>query len=169
VTREHRVRSAGEPVGVDSDVEGDTRAGLAPDGVMDRRGNSLGRPLNGDASSLIGVRSTRTMFFYEIHEGDEDLGTAVLLAHERKFDPLEFFALVKKARTLLVDAYEEDSLSEAIANELARAHGFIHVTDDLLVASVNVDETEEGTFLVSQDGGDRSVFLSRDDPQEQDS
>jgi hypothetical protein len=108
------------------------------------------------------------MFFYEIHEGDEELGTAVLLAHERRFDPLEFFALVKKARTLLVDAYEEDSLSEAIANELARAHGFIHVTDDLLVASVNVDETEEGTFLVSQDGGDRSVFLSRDDTQEQD-
>jgi hypothetical protein len=108
------------------------------------------------------------MFFYEIHEGDEELGTAVLLAHEQKFDPLEFFALVKKARTLLVDAYEEDSLSEAIANELARAHGFIHVTDDLLVASVNVDETEQGTFLVSQDGGDRSVFLSRDDLQEKD-
>ena len=103
------------------------------------------------------------MFFYEIHEGDEELGTAVLVAHERKFDPLEFFALVKKARTLLVDAFEEDSLSEAIANELARAHGFIHVTDDLLVASVNVDETEEGTFLVSEEGGDRSVFLSRDD------
>lgn len=108
------------------------------------------------------------MFFYEIHEGDEELGTAVLVAHERKFDPLEFFALVKKARALLVDAFEEGSLSEAIANELARAHGFIHVTDDLLVASVNVDETEEGTFLVSEDGGDRSVFLSRDDAQEKD-
>ena len=108
------------------------------------------------------------MFFYEIHEGDEELGTAVLVAHERKFDPLEFFALVNKARTLLVDAFEEDSLSEAIANELARAHGFIHVTDDLLVASVNVDETEEGTFLVSQDEGDRTVFLSRDDADEKD-
>jgi hypothetical protein len=103
------------------------------------------------------------VFFYEIHEGDEDLGTAVLVAHEHRFDPLEFFALVKKARTLLVDAYEEPSLSEAIANELQRAHGFIHVTDDLLLASVNVDETEEGTFLVTEDGGDRSAFLSRDD------
>ncbi|TMG53576.1 MAG: hypothetical protein E6H84_11350 [Chloroflexi bacterium] len=108
------------------------------------------------------------MFFYEIHEGDEELGTAVLVAHERKFDPLEFFALVKKARTLLMDAFEENSLSEAIANELARAHGFIHVTDDLLVASVNVDETEEGTFLLSEDGGDRSVFLSRDDIPDKD-
>lgn len=103
------------------------------------------------------------MFFYEIHEGDEDLGTAVLVAHERKFEPVEFFALVKKARALLVDSFEEDSLSEAIANELARSAGFIHVTDDLLVASVNVDETEEGTFLVSENSGDRSVFLSRDD------
>ena len=106
------------------------------------------------------------MFFYEIHEGDEELGTAVLVAHQRKFDALEFFALVKKARTLLMDAFEENSLSEAIANELARTAGFIHVTDDLLVASVNVDVTEEGTFLVSEEAGDRSVFLSRDDDLE---
>ena len=106
------------------------------------------------------------MFFYEIHEGDEDLGTAVLLAHERRFEPVEFFALVKKARALLVDSYEEDSLSEAIANELARTDEFIHVTDDLLVASVNVDITEEGTFLVTEEAGDRSVFLSRDDDLE---
>src|SRR5207245_11518735 len=103
------------------------------------------------------------VFFYEIYEGDEELGTAVLVAHERRFDPVDFLALVKKARTLLVDSYEEESLSEAIANELARSQGFIHVTDDLLVASVNVDETEEGTFLVSEEAGDRSVFLARDD------
>lgn len=106
------------------------------------------------------------MFFYEIHEGDEEFGAAVLLAHERRLDPLEFFALVKKARTLLVDSFEEDSLSEAIANELARTQGFIHVTDELLVASVNVDESEAGTFLVSEESGDRSVFLSRNDDLE---
>jgi hypothetical protein len=103
------------------------------------------------------------VFFYEIHEGDEELGSAVLLAHERRFEPPEFLALVKKARALLVDSYEEASLAEAIANELQRTAGFIHVTDDLLVASVNVDVTEEGTFLVSEEAGDRSVFLSRDD------
>jgi len=103
------------------------------------------------------------MFFYEIHEGDEELGAAVLLAHDRRFEPLEFLALVKKARTLLLNSFEEDSLSEAIANELARTQGFIHVSDDLLVSSVNVDETEEGTFLVSEEGGDRSIFLARDD------
>jgi hypothetical protein len=112
---------------------------------------------------VIGYARCQQVFFYEIHEGDEDLGSAVLLAHERRFEPVEFFALVKKARALLVDAYEENSLAEAIANELARTAAFIHVTDDLLVASVNVDVTEEGTFLVSEEADDRSVFLSRDD------
>src|SRR5439155_26460662 len=112
---------------------------------------------------VIGYARRQQMFFYEIHEGDEELGTAVLLAHEQHLEPLEFFALVKKARTLLLNSFEEDSLSEAIANELARTQGFNHVTDELLVASVNVDETEEGTFLVSEVAGDRRDFLGRDD------
>ena len=97
--------------------------------------------------------SLHAMFFYEIHEGDEELGSAVLLAHERRLDPAEFFGLVKKARTLLLDSFEEESLAEAIANELARTAGFIHVTDELLIASVNVDEADEHTYLV--DSGDR--------------
>lgn len=103
------------------------------------------------------------MFFYEIHEGDEDVGAAVLLGHEQRFDPLDFFALVKKVRTLLVDAYEEDTLAEAIANELQRSHGFIHVTDDLLIASVNVDESDENTFLVTETPDDRTIFVKRDE------
>ena len=104
------------------------------------------------------------MFFYEIHEGDEDLGTAVLLGHERRFEPIEFFELVKKARTLVLDAFEEDSLSEAIANELQRSQGFVHVTDDLLVASVNVDESDENTFLVTEQSGEaRTIFVQREE------
>lgn len=103
------------------------------------------------------------MYFYEIHEGDDELATAVLLAHERAFRPDEFFALVKKARALLVGSYEEETLSEAIANELERSSGFIHVTDDKLLASVNVDETEEGTFLVTSDEAARTVYVRRDD------
>ena len=43
------------------------------------------------------------MFFYEIHEPDDDLGVAVLLGHEDRFEPIEFFNLVKKARLLLKD------------------------------------------------------------------
>ena len=103
------------------------------------------------------------MFFYEIHDGDDEVGTAVLLGHEERFDPIDFFQLVKKARALVLNSHEEDSLSEAIANELQRSHGFIHVTDDLLIASVNVDESEENTFLVSEEADQRTVFVQRDE------
>jgi hypothetical protein len=103
------------------------------------------------------------MFFYEIHEGDDELGTAVLLAHEHAFTPDEFFALVKKARALLSEAFEEDTLSEAVANELERSGGFIHVTDDRLLASVNVGETDADTFLVTSDEATRSVFVKGQD------
>ncbi|MGH2499575.1 MAG: hypothetical protein ACRDF0_05735 [Candidatus Limnocylindria bacterium] len=103
------------------------------------------------------------MFFYEIHEGDEELGSAVLLMHEREHAPEDFFSLVKQARALVKDAFEEESLAEAIANELERSSGFTHITDERLVASVSVDESEEGTFLVRTEEGARSVFVSRDD------
>lgn len=99
------------------------------------------------------------MFFYEIHEGDEDLGTAVLLGREQRVAPDEFFRLVKRARDLVKDGFEEDSLSEAIANELQRSGGFVHVTDELLVASVNVGETDADTYLVATDEGVRTVYV----------
>lgn len=102
-------------------------------------------------------------YFYEIHEGDDELGTAVLLAHEEAFSPADFFALVKKARSLLSESYEEPTLSEAIANELERTGGFLHVTDDRLLASVNVGETDEDTFLVTSDDAARTVYVRRDD------
>ena len=103
------------------------------------------------------------MHFYEIHEGDEDIGTAVLLAHESRIDPVDFFELVKNAKLLVLDSYEEDSLAEAIANELQRSSGFTHVTDDRLVASVNVDETEENTYLLTEEGDTRTVFMKREE------
>ncbi|HKW78790.1 MAG TPA: hypothetical protein VJQ09_06785 [Candidatus Limnocylindria bacterium] len=103
------------------------------------------------------------MFFYEIHEGDEEIGTAVLLGHERRFEPLEFFQLVKTVRALVIDAYEEDTLSEAVANELQRSHGFQHITDDRIVASVNVDDSEENTFLVTEGDDERTIFVQRDE------
>lgn len=105
------------------------------------------------------------MYFYEIHEGDDELGTAVLLAHEHAMSPTEFYDLVKKARALLAGSYEEETLSEAIANELERSSGFLHVTDDRLLASVNVGETEADTFLVTGDEQTRSVFIKSDDAE----
>jgi hypothetical protein len=108
------------------------------------------------------------MHFYEIHEGDEEIGSAVLIAHESRMDPVEFFELVRRARALVLDSHEENSLAEAIANELQRSDGFTHVTDDLLVASVNVDETEENTYLLTEEGDTRTLFMTREengDPQ----
>lgn len=103
------------------------------------------------------------MYFYEIHEGDDELGTAVLLAHEQAFTPADFFELVKKARILLADSFEEGTLCDAIANELERSSGFLHVTDDRLLASVNVGETEADTYLVTADDAARTVYVRRDD------
>ena len=103
------------------------------------------------------------MHFYEIHEGDEEVGAAVLLAHDERIEPFDFFELVKKARALVLDSYEEDSLAEAIANELQRSGGFTHVTDSLLVASVNVDEKEENTYLLTEEGDTRTLFMSREE------
>jgi len=103
------------------------------------------------------------VFFYEIHEGDDELGTAVLLGHEQRFEPQDFFQLVKKVRAEVIESFEEDSLSEAIAAELQRRHGFVYVTDDLLVASVNVDENEANTFLVTEGEGGRTIFVQRDE------
>jgi len=99
------------------------------------------------------------MYFYEIHEGNEDIGTAVLLAHEDRFSPEEFFRLVKKAKELVKESFEEGSLSEAIANELERSNRFLHVT-----ASVNVGETDADTYLVATDEGVRTVYVEGDEP-----
>jgi hypothetical protein len=103
------------------------------------------------------------MYFYEIHEPDDDLGTAVLLSHEDRFSPEEFFRMVKKARDLMKDSFEEASLPEAIANELERSSQFVHVTDDRLVASVSVGDTDQDTFLLASDGSVRTVFVEGDD------
>lgn len=103
------------------------------------------------------------MYFYEIHEGEDELGTAVLLAHEIAYSPEDFFALVKKARLLIMDSFEEDSLSEAIASELERTAGFVHVTDERLLASVNVGETDADTFLVTADADSRTVYVRADE------
>ncbi len=111
----------------------------------------------------MGGHSVWPVYFYEIHEGDEEIGTAVLVGHEQRIEPMDFFELVKRARALIVESYEEDSLAEAIANELQRASGFVHVTDELVVASVHVDEREENTYLVTEGRDERTVYLSREE------
>ena len=85
------------------------------------------------------------MYFYELHEGDEDVFSDVVLAHEVEYDESEFLDLVLAARREVLDRFEEDSLVEAIANELERRHGFLHIDDSRLRVSVDVSVEEDAT------------------------
>ncbi len=88
------------------------------------------------------------MFFYELHEGDNDVFTDVLVVSESEWEPDEFFELVQTIRRRIQDSFVHDTLSEAIAVELERDHGFVYVSDDRLVASVNVSTDDAENFLV---------------------
>ena len=86
------------------------------------------------------------MFFYELHEGDNEVFSDVLVVSESEWEPDEFFELVQSIRRRIQDGYIHDTLSEAIAVELERDHGFIHVSDDRLVASVNISTDDAENF-----------------------
>ena len=79
------------------------------------------------------------MYFYELHEGDEEVFSDVLLATEHEMDADEFFELVQSIRRSVQDTYEDDTLIEAIAAELERDHEFVYVSDDRLTAAVSDD------------------------------
>ena len=87
------------------------------------------------------------MFFYELHEGDNDVFADALVVSESEWEPDEFFELVQTIRRRLQETYVHDTLSEAIAVELEREHGFIYVSDDQLTASVNVGADDGDNFL----------------------
>ena len=78
------------------------------------------------------------MFFYELHEGDDEVYSDVLVVSESEWEPQEFFELVQRIRDDLKDQYDQDTLIEAIAAVLERDHGFVFVNDERLVAAVNV-------------------------------
>ncbi len=87
------------------------------------------------------------MFFYELHEGDDEVYSDVLVVSESEWEPDEFFELVQTIRRRIQDGYINDTLSEAIAVVLERDHGFIHVSDDRLAAAVNVSTEESENYL----------------------
>ena len=94
------------------------------------------------------------MHFYELHEGDEDVFSDVLLARDDEMDPDEFFELVQSIRRRIQESYEDDTLIESIAVELEREHGFIFVSDERLTAAVNVSTDEKENFLADLDDED---------------
>lgn len=91
------------------------------------------------------------MYFYELHEGDEEIFSDLLLVHEEQIEPEDFFELVQAIRKQVGDKFEEDSLIEAIARELEREHGFTFVSDDRLSGSVHVSPIEKENRLISLD------------------
>ncbi len=105
------------------------------------------------------------MYFYELHEGDGDLFIDVLLIHDVEFDEESFLELVLEARRAVVDTFKEDTLVEAVANELERRHGFTFVHDARLTASVDVSREEGSTALAELDddeGDDEEEDLDDD-------
>jgi len=91
------------------------------------------------------------LYFYELHEGDEDAFSDLLLVHEEQYEPEDFFDLVQSVRTQVQDTYEDDTLIEAIARELEREHGFTFVSDARLTASVHVSPVDAENRLISVD------------------
>lgn len=88
------------------------------------------------------------MHFYELHEGDNEVFSDVLLAHEEEYEPDEFFELVQSIRRRILGSFEHDTLIESIAVELEREHGFVFISDDRLTAALNVSRDDEENFLV---------------------
>ncbi len=91
------------------------------------------------------------MFFYELHEGDDEVYSDVLVVSESEWEPDEFFELVQRVRRDLQNGYVQDTLIEAIALVLERDHGFIYVSDDRLRAAVNVSTEDADNFLADLD------------------
>jgi len=107
------------------------------------------------------------VFFFELREGDDDIFSDLIVAREEEMDPEDFLELVQSIRRRIQDAYEHDTLIEAIADELERDHGFIAVTDDRLSASVNVSKSDNDNYLADlntdDEGADyRGVYVDFD-------
>ena len=103
------------------------------------------------------------MYFYELHEGDDDLFADMLLARETEMEPDVFFDIVQTIRRRVQDSFEHDTLVEAIAEELERDFDFIAITDDRLHAAVNVSKREKDNFIAALDADDDGDEDDEDD------
>jgi len=91
------------------------------------------------------------LYFYELHEGDDDVFSDLLLVSDEQMEAEDFFELVQAIRVKVKETFEEDTLIEAIALELEREHGFTFVSDARLTASVHVSPDEKENRLISLD------------------
>jgi hypothetical protein len=105
------------------------------------------------------------MYFYELHEADDELAIGITLAHDEAFAPSEFLAMVETARSRVMETFTEETLIEAIAAELEREHDFAAAVDARLVAAVGVSSEEGETRLLAHDG---AGGLAVDEGEEED-
>ena len=108
------------------------------------------------------------MFFYELHEGDDEVYSDVILYSDSEWEPDEFFDLVQSVRRRVQDNYTQDTLIEAIATVLEREHGFLFISDDRLAAAVNVSRQDEENFLAELDSDLDDVDDDDDDDDGED-
>jgi hypothetical protein len=108
------------------------------------------------------------MYFYELHEGEGDIFSDLLLVHEERFEPDEFVELVRAASRRVRDSYDENTLIEAVARVLEEEQGFTPVSDDRLTASVLVSQSEEETQLTAIEVADQGPDWGDEDIDEND-
>ena len=96
--------------------------------------------------------SLRGVYFYELHEADDELAIGMTLAHDEAFAPSEFLAMVETARSRVIETFTEETLIEAIAAELEREHDFAASLDSRLVAAVGISSEEGETRLLAHEG-----------------
>jgi hypothetical protein len=103
------------------------------------------------------------LFFYELHEGDDEVYSDLIVASESEWEPQEFFELIQRIRHDVQDGYEQDTLIEAIATVLERDYEFIFVSDDRLTAAVNVSTREAENVLTDLEGDEEEDEDERED------
>ena len=103
------------------------------------------------------------MYFYELHEGDDELFSDLLLAREEEMPADEFFDLVQGIRKNVQGHHEEDTLIEAIAVELERSYAFIFISDERVTAAVNVSTDEDENYLIASDDEFSALGLANAD------
>ncbi len=103
------------------------------------------------------------MYFYELHEGDDELFSDVLLAREEEMPADDFFDLVQGIRKQVQGRHEEDTLIEAIAAELQRDYAFLFISDDRITAAVNVSTEDDDNYLIATEDEFGALGLSRAD------
>lgn len=100
------------------------------------------------------------MYFYELSEADDEIFANVFLGHDSEYDEDEFLGIVLEARDAVIKTFEEDSLIDAIATELAKRHGFVQVESNLR-AAVRVSAEEGETAVAAID--ERQAVTPEDD------